>query len=329
MDIGTLHTFLGSIVEQNKNLIINTDILDELYSSINITDDITLGLLELHDRKLSTFLLEHCLKNNNMELTKYIIKNYGIYFEFIDIFEKNLDDPDMLKLLIDRGYIWHKNVLKCLFIKPNNIDMLLEHGVDLTKIIEHVPYFIQSNGGFNVNKTIIEILIDKIKNSKFNIDQELLTRFLVGCYNVYKLSLEQIKILVDLGANPNHSQDIMFIKSCGYGDIDVIKYFLYECGCDINTQKSLALIRAILVKKYDVVTFLLESGISIPDLALVKSLIDQDCLKIFLNNGVCAHRIAKILWNEFKNSCHKGINIDITVKELVKHGIDFNQIMSG
>jgi hypothetical protein len=98
---------------------------------------------------------------------------------------------------------------------------------------------------FHTRKTncgTVEFFIDEISKTNNLISSDLLNHFLDKIYCWGDLALDQILILINAGANPRYNDDAAFLHSCKYNNIKVPMYFLYECGADINTADSNALI---------------------------------------------------------------------------------------
>lgn len=78
-------------------------------------------------------------------------------------------------------------------------------------------------------------------------------------------TLDQIKQMVDQGADPRDDDDRAFTLSCeSYNNPDIPLYFL-QLGANINADNGLALANAIGAKRLAIVSVLLEHGISITD----------------------------------------------------------------
>ena len=78
-------------------------------------------------------------------------------------------------------------------------------------------------------------------------------------------TLDQIKQMVDQGADPRDDDDRAFTLSCeSYDNPDIPLYFI-QLGANINANDGLALANAIGKKRLAIVSVLLEHGISITD----------------------------------------------------------------
>lgn len=78
-------------------------------------------------------------------------------------------------------------------------------------------------------------------------------------------SLDSIKQLIELGANPRSEDDTIFTNmtkwnKTSYDWKSIIDYLVYDCKCDINTQKSICLINAMENDRPEIFTYFLELG---------------------------------------------------------------------
>ncbi len=151
-------------------------------------------------------------------------------------------------------------------------------------------------------------------------------------YERHNLSLDEIKILIDAGANPRVGGDYALLSACSHGNMDIVKYFLNDCGSDINSHNSEALIRAISSENFKLVTLLLDYGIKTNDTVLHSCFLSLKTLKPLLNRAIDLEYLGKKLWHALKYNylqpyeTHAYVNY---MKELVNHGVDFNKIIMG
>jgi hypothetical protein len=271
--------------------------------------------------------LHYCFKYNDIAFARHLIEDIGINFnkyQFRDLDEECLNKPDLIKLLIDNQLILTKNVMRTFLHFPKIVKLLLDLGLGIQEILAF--------NTSNINKEVLNLLIEEIQKSNSKIDKILLSDIFSINYERHNLSLNQIKLLVDAGANPRHDNDYAFVNSCSYGNIETVKYFLYECGCDINARNSYALTTAIYEENFNIAKFLIDSGIKITDKNIISGIYHPKFIKLFLDNDVNIEYMGKIVWS---NLSYGDLDLDekrghiMYMKELVKLGVDFNQIILG
>ena len=148
----------------------------------------------------------------------------------------------------------------------------------------------------------------------------------------YKISVNQLKILIDAGADAHFYNEKAFINQCSHGDKDVILYFILKCACNVNACKSIALTKAIYSEQYDVAKILIESNINVTENAIVESFNhDKKYFDLLLNNYVLDYEhIAKLFFSMLVNnkiSHSKKINLKIIKDLIMCHGVIFNEII--
>lgn len=338
------------IIKFNSNNI-NDTLLDEIFSVVNEIDPINGAnvmfkklvrsgkntsnsikkMMELGvDSDYYSDALHYCFTHKDIDFAKYLVENLAINvnnFSFEGISFNDCNNPDLVKILLDYGLKLSANT-RVFYRIPNTniIKLFLDYGVDINEILKfNTP---------QIDKRALNLLIEEIKKSNCTIKKEYLDQILLINYEISELSLNQIITLVDAGANPRINDDYPFITACSYCDLDVVKYFLYECGCDINVRNSDALTVAIAEEHYVLAKFLIECGIKITDNTIRQCLLDVKTLPLLLNANIDAVYIGKILWSDFKNSTSESESYQVQdyaayMRELVKHGVDFNKIILG
>ncbi len=311
--------------------------MDELFEIISIfarpSSWIIKKMLELGVSHVNyNRVLLHCFLNNDIDLTKYLVEDLGAdinginfnCFGYTPSSSNHFNNPKIVKLLLNNGLILsEKTKVFCLF--PEIINLFIESNIDINEILK-----------FNCLSTTREILtlqIDKIQKSNNVIKQDYLHYILYTNYRNHDLSLKEIKILIEAGADPRLDNDSALILACSHGNIETVKFFLNECGLDINSHNSDALTYAVFSRNFDLIDFLFESGIKIND-AVISSfsgLYYVKTLSYLLNAGIDAEYIGKIFWSEMNS-----IEIDALerrecikyIKELINYGVDFNKIIT-
>ena len=72
-------------------------------------------------------------------------------------------------------------------------------------------------------------------------------------------TLEEIRYMVDNGANPRANGDFPFYRS-SWKDTNILLYFINECGVDINTRNGIALEKAIYNNNVELIKLLIDMG---------------------------------------------------------------------
>jgi hypothetical protein len=124
----------------------------------------------------------------------------------------------------------------------------------------------------------------------------------------YIYTVDMIKLILQSGADPTINNSQPFVTSCRFGDVGLAMLFL-ELGADLNAQDGRALAVATKYERcYDLVKFLLESGATVTENAIVLSIeqiIWEDPAKpnmrLLLDHGVNPNLILSILMTRYIN----------------------------
>lgn len=111
-----------------------------------------------------------------------------------------------------------------------------------------------------------------------SVDREFLTECKNGC-------LTYVEDLVKQGANPNGRGDYALQVASKYGHLEVVKYLVEECGCDVN--KNLPAKEALYLGHLHVVKYLVSKGASLGgnfSVSLLRGL-DDDSIYYLYDNG--------------------------------------------
>jgi hypothetical protein len=136
-------------------------------------------------------------------------------------------------------------------------------------------------------------------------------------------SFEEIKYMVDHGANPRMEDDMPFVLACGRSK-EIAQYFLNEHGARIDAQNNGALVEAAGAHRIQTMKMLLEAGIKVTP-EVFKCICEYDGnreVEVLLEYGYDPQELASeclkgyILKNEIAFSMMKSFH---------KHGLDFNQ----
>lgn len=283
------------------------------------------------NQNIYSFALYYCFINKDIEFAKYLFEKFifdvnDFSFDVLSLYQ--YDYPELVKLLIDNDLILSKNSCKLLSIF-SIVKLFLDSNVDLNEIFRYINP--------NVDTNIISLLIDEIKKSNVTIEKEYLNKFLLVFYERKNLSLDQIKTLINAGADARINNDYPFVTACFHGDIDTIKYFLYDCCSNINAQDSNALAHAIYAEHFNIAKFLIESGIKITDKVIKECLCCIETIPLLLNAGINLDYVGKILWSTMQNYAMQDKYLSSMennfceylpyMKELAKYGVDFNKII--
>lgn len=139
-----------------------------------------------------------------------------------------------------------------------------------------------------------------------------------------KVTVEEIRYLVDNGANPRFNNDKPFVMCCRCNSVDVLLLFINEYGANINGQDGEALTMAVREKNYEAFKFLIESGITVSD-KLIETVFrsnENKFIQIMIEFGVPVERIAKIYWKYLISEFDFVIN---KLNLFNKNGLDLNQ----
>jgi len=258
------------------------------------------------------------------------------------------EKKEILQIFLDNGLIITDEVLKRTFNDVNSIEILINYGIGITKLIDYI--WINS---IAINKEILDFYFDAITKTSECVPSISITNFLISLsHHECKLTLDQIKFLVNMGANPRASNDILFLNSCRKNDLDMINYFLFECGCDVNThyidvsgRRKDALIilleslqdRTIkyleigssvilpnMTENYDTIKKLIDFGIKITDDTILCGLRNPDILSLFLKNGIDPEHIGKLIIDK---DLKRNYMYFSALKSLAKIGVDLNQLI--
>ncbi len=313
-----------------RNLLYGADLanINELFKIIIgtrnpsniIRDMLDLGL----DAKYHIDVLDYCYYNNDCKLAKYLIENIGtnitnyqvnlesgdIIYDYYDFFEMLLKNK--IQITLFKNYRYNISLAK-----KNIITLFIDNDVNIIPLIDSNIYA--------VSDEVVKIFIAKILSSLDEIDQDVLNR-IIKSYPIYsKLTLQDVKILVD----PQCCNDDIFLLSCNSDNIEITKYLLHDCNCDINAKDSQALCTAMNLKNNNMCKFLIDSGIKISDRIITISVNDTKNLHLLLENGLSAQYIAKKIFSDLNINSYVNSsgNFIPYCKELVKYGVDFNEII--
>lgn len=135
-------------------------------------------------------------------------------------------------------------------------------------------------------------------------------------------TLDEIKFMINNGADPRHLNDHAFISACCMNDVNIILYFINEHNVDINTHDGTALESAIYCSNVNNMKLLLEYGIIVTDRAIQEIITVNNSvekLKILIDY-VGQQRVAECILDKICKSFPEDYkNI---VKNLIESGTD-------
>lgn len=156
-------------------------------------------------------------------------------------------------------------------------------------------------------------------------DQEKLNKYLIS--EIEKLAemdttltLDDIKFMIENGADPRYNDDDAFILSCRCADTNIMLYFINNWNVDINAQDSGGLYSAIACYRNANFKLLLECGIKIPDILFSFICCSKELIQI------CSDYVdLQVLGKHFiKNMRKKDREI---MSYLIKNNFDFHNCL--
>lgn len=223
----------------------------------------------------------------NYDMALFFIQEYGPDINSTDgrAFFVAIKSLDTIKLLIENGLIITDRIMEICFTDIVFIKLLIESGYDIQKIVV-------VSAKYKMSKDVCEFIVDIIeKTPELFISSEILSDILIN--NCYRLSFENIKFMVELGANPIHHDVLEYACQCE--DSQILLYLINECGCDVNAEDSEYLSSAIQNNYLINIKILLDAGIKISDDDIYYALGHDESTNLLIQYGVDPERIGKIL----------------------------------
>lgn len=282
-----------------------------LQQAIYFYPDIALYLINEHQATLNTDCLDfilRCKQKINIRIWKALFDNGLVIPKEKLSYFMAMNDISMVKLLIDQGY--------------ELADLFNEYCEYLFKNNSQVIYY---PNGYLINEII--------KNSHLiTFDQRILDNITYALEKHYEdsstgdlvVTLENIQFLVQIGINPRLGNDHLLIISASNNDLKCIDYLVNVCGLDVNTSKSQALIIALSLGSWEIVTFLLDSRIKITD----------ECILYVIREDFYVQTVSPATSSADMNAGHAGQFIDPVVSRckqnyidlMIKYGINVEHI---
>ena len=176
------------------------------------------------------------------------------------------------KMLLERELITDEYIDQCFYqSSPDKLEILLEHNITIRKIIER--FIISSNKNKSFIFIICHYLTAKITETDEYLDPILLSKFLTTLAHYYPsglITIDFMQKLIMMGLDIHCDDDLLFLNIINLNNLSLVKFFVEDLGCDINTHDSMALVTAIRYSRSDIIEYLLDSEIKITDNALTE-----------------------------------------------------------
>jgi hypothetical protein len=226
------------------------------------------------------------VEEQSIGLIKFVLENYSIII-----------DKYAIKIAL---LCWDSELLRILY----------EHGADPQIIISSVVKYNL------LSKDFIDYILELVRIH--GAERTILTTMLTNYLHINRLSLDQIRLLVDSGADPRHNNDncLTYAYANCKGDLEIVRYFL-DNGCVIrpyifeyNTEAN-----------YETTRFLLESTEITPE--IIKKLLGKKNLsmaKLLIELGISTDAIIKAYLGTLTEADRQFMNF------LVENGGDLNSL---
>ena len=248
----------------------------------------------------------------------YILNNYDVYTEVAELGYTQNINIKILEYLFEEGLL-QNNINEAVvnfYGHTDKLKLFLDYGADLN-------YFIENTRNMELKYETLIFILDTIKTAQYSLNSESPTILLELIVSKYYYDLpnifDYIRMLVDLGADP--CRESIFLEACeNLLNAEIIRYFIEDCGCDINMKNSEALYRASInqFSRKDIFKLLLDMGIKVSNWAIDEAIqCGNEYVNLLIDYGVPPERIAAIT-----------VDIHISVfKNLVQKGVDYNKII--
>lgn len=161
-------------------------------------------------------------------------------------------------------------------------------------------------------------------------DQLAIDKFFLNKLDYFSITLNDIKYMVSLGANPRADNDKAFVASSDNDDTNIPLFFLNECGADINARNGAALSHVLGHWKPNKnrIDMLFDNGIVITDETITEVVREEVSLslKYLLDKGADPNRVTELFLG-FHFSKENAKPFFQMLKYLSDTGVDFNQII--
>lgn len=272
-------------------------------------------------------VLQNVCSYQKTDIFFYIINNYDVNLHNLvtNLKYSGSTNVEILKFFLEEGLLQH-NINKIsidFYACPKKLKLCLDYGANLNYFIENTHTMRPMRLNVRITQEVLIFILDTIKTGQYSVNPESFTILLELIVSTHYYNLPNIfgyiRMLVDLGADP--CRESIFLEACEHLDnAEIIRYFIEECGCDINMKNSEALYRSLIncYNRYNIFKLLLDMGIKVSDWAIDEAIQrGNEYINPLIDYGVPPDRIATIT-----------VDVHIRVfKNLVEKGVDYNKII--
>lgn len=258
---------------------------------------------------------------HNEKICENICRRMGYITGIIELVEI-IEIIEIIKLLLNVGFILDNNLLGDL-VKNGSVDIintLLDCGIPFINMLDvyiaHKPY--------SDRRRNVMIIIDKIKSMpNLNLPSTLLSELLKLFMHNENISLEDIEMMISLGADPRYENDIYLIKCCRWSNVSVPMYFVDVHQCNINAHNSEALHRAIMNDCIENINYLLNNGAKVTD-GIINYIIRDRAkyIKLLIEHDISLDYVINLIFGNMP------LNEKLVIMFLLEHGVDMLNIIT-
>ena len=259
-------------------------------------------------------------RTHRAEIIKMLLDNYHIN---IEKYNNDLNkiatrigfEDDTLKLLLDNGLVPNKELLECRLLRNNIQEInLFDYGIELSSLL-HICQNVYRRDMGRIKDQTVHYILDCIKMSNEILDPILLAKSLEVFIYYCQISIDEINMMIDKEVDIRYNNDIFMVNMCRWPDVNVLKYLIEVCHCDVNAHNSIGLYNTIYrgynEEKRDCtenINYLLELGCKISDETIGVAIITKaELLKLFIDYGTDPVRIASMINQSLRPNTKKSI----------------------
>ena len=242
-----------------------------------------------------------CERLNQIEVIEYVLNNYNI-----DVNEISFAT---IEIMFRSGLM--KNVLILLY----------NHGMLINKFIE---VMLENYCYLEYNVDFMKYIYNEFcDNDNINLDNEMISKMLKMYLTLELLEINDVEYLIQRGADPRYNNDEILKIICQIpGEkLNLVKYLVEECGCDVNSNNSAALERAILNNYETITKYLLDKQSIITDSVItnaIHSTSNKKYIDLLIQYGVSMDRMTQIFLKSL------GSGKIIFLKKMINRNINLN-----
>lgn len=228
-------------ITYDKNLFNKT--ADHFINNLNIIKLLIKNGYDVKSRiEYDTTLLDHAVKNNNIEVVKFLLDNKAEAYRAVDIAIEN-DNIEILKLLFDNN----------IYLRLDSLDKAIRRdNTEIVKLIldtHYAPYIgypsytrdklklsLYTAIIYNKPKSV-KLLLDLIPNINKVIFRNDLTPLMLASRDGYT---SIVKLLIEKGAKFNIVDDVnmtALMYASNYGHKDIVEYLIHK-GANVNFKNK-------------------------------------------------------------------------------------------